>query len=79
VLQLRLLDPWTEESLVPLGITARAELIDLMARILVAVFQTEGGNPNGGAYVHCKDQTGAPCAQSHRLPAPIERETGEAE
>ena len=32
-----------ENEAVPMDATARADLIDLMARILVAVFQVEGG------------------------------------
>jgi hypothetical protein len=45
VLQLQLLDLRirTEDVAVPMDVTARTELIDLMARILVAVFQAEGG------------------------------------
>jgi hypothetical protein len=80
VLQLRLLSLIrTEESLVPIGATARAELVDLMARILVAVFQIEGRRLHDGASVQSQDQAGAPCAQSHCLPASIQRETGAAE
>ena len=33
-----------ENEAVPMDAKARADLIDLMARILVAVFQAEGGN-----------------------------------
>jgi hypothetical protein len=33
-----------ENEAVPMDAKARADLIDLMARVLVAVFQVEGGN-----------------------------------
>jgi hypothetical protein len=79
VLQLCLLNPRTEESLVPIGTTVRAELVDLMARILVAVIQAEGGKLNDAAYVQSQDQAGAPRAQSDCLPPAIQREAGAAE
>jgi hypothetical protein len=43
VLQLQLRDLMirTENEIVPMDATARTELIDLMARILVVVFQAE--------------------------------------
>ena len=49
--QLRLLDLMIrkEEAAVPIDATARAELIDLMARILVVVFQAEGGRADDRA------------------------------
>jgi hypothetical protein len=56
-----------EDEDVPMDAMARADLIDLMARILVAVFQTEGG------------RAGAPGSQSHCLPAAVQRETSTAE
>ena len=45
VLQLQFLDLMIrkENEAVPMDAKARADLIDLMARILVAVFQVEGG------------------------------------
>jgi hypothetical protein len=44
-MQLQLLDLMIrkENEAVPMDATTRAELIDLMARILVAVFRVEGG------------------------------------
>jgi hypothetical protein len=44
VVQLQFLDLMirTENEDVPMDATARADLIDLMARILVAIFQVEG-------------------------------------
>lgn len=45
VLQLQLLDLMIREenAAVPMDAKSRAELIDLMARVLMAVFQVEGG------------------------------------
>ena len=42
-LQLLVLKIPTEDVAVPMDATARTELIDLMARILVVIFQAEGG------------------------------------
>jgi hypothetical protein len=56
-LQLLRLDR-TEEELVPLQGTARAELVDLMARILVRVFQTEGRRTDERASIQSQDQAG---------------------
>jgi hypothetical protein len=46
VVQLQFLDLMIrkESATVPMNATTRADLIDLMARILVVVFQVEGGN-----------------------------------
>ena len=38
----------TENGIVPMDARARADLIDLMARILVVVFQAEGGSVDDG-------------------------------
>src|ERR1019366_8005906 len=48
-----------EDVALPLDPTARTELIDLMARILVAVFQAEGEEINDRAFVQSQDQAGA--------------------
>ena len=45
---------------VPVDAKARADLIDLMARILVAVFQAEGGKLDDGDAVQSQDQAGTP-------------------
>jgi hypothetical protein len=81
VVQLQLLDLMIRKKneAVPMDAKARADLIDLMARILVAVFQAEGGKVDDGIPVQCQDQAGAPGSQSHRLPAAVQRETGTAE
>jgi hypothetical protein len=59
MLQLQLLSlARTEEELVPVDVTVRAELVDLMARILVTVFQTEARRIDEGAVIQSQDQAG---------------------
>jgi hypothetical protein len=41
-------------------VTVRAELVDLMARILVTVFQTEARRIDEGAVIQSQDQAGTP-------------------
>jgi hypothetical protein len=48
----------TEEELVPVDLTVRAELVGLMARILVTVFQTEARRTDERATLQSQDQTG---------------------
>jgi hypothetical protein len=61
MLQLQLLSlARTEEELVPVDVTVRAELVDLMARILVTVFQTEARRIDEGAVIQSQDQAGTP-------------------
>lgn len=61
MLQLQLLSlTRTEEELVPVDVTVRAELIDLMARILVTVFQTEARRIDEGAVIQSQDQARTP-------------------
>jgi hypothetical protein len=81
VLQLQLLDLGIrkDDVAVPIDITVRTELIDLMARILMAVFQTEEGRVHDGASIQSQDQAGALGSQSHRLLTAIQRETGTTE
>ena len=56
MLQLQLLSlNRTEEELVLVEATARAELIDLMARILVTVFQTEPRRANESTSIQSQD------------------------
>ena len=50
-----------------------------MARILVAVYQAEGGRANDGAFVQSQDQSGAPGSQGDRIFTAVERETAAAE
>jgi hypothetical protein len=81
VVQLTLLDLMilNQSEAVPMDAKARADLIDLMARILVAVFQVEKGKVDDRDAVQSQDQAGAPGSQSHRLPAAVQRETSAAE
>ena len=51
-----------ENEAVPMDAKARAELIDLMARMLVVVFQAEGGKVDDRDIVQSQDQAGAPGA-----------------
>ena len=48
----------TEEELVPVDETVRGELVGLMARILVAVFQTEVRRIHERASIQSQDQAG---------------------
>ena len=56
--QLRLSLARTEEELVPIDVTARAELVGLMACILVTVFQTQVRRTDERASVQSQDQAG---------------------
>lgn len=59
MLQLQLLSlNRTEEELVLVEATARAELVDLMARILVTIFQTEPRRANESTSIQSQDQAG---------------------
>jgi hypothetical protein len=86
VVQLQLLDLTigTENGIVPLDAMARADLIDLMAHILVVVFQAEGGSVDDRIVddrgpVQSQDQAGALSAQGHRLLTAIQPETSTGE
>ena len=48
----------TEEEPVPVDKTVRGELVGLMARILVAVFQTEVRRTDERASIQSQDQAG---------------------
>ena len=50
----------TEEELVPVEETVRTELLNLMARILVRVFQTEVRRTDERASIQSQDQAGTP-------------------
>jgi hypothetical protein len=61
VLQLLLLSLTPpEEELVPVDLTVRTELVGLMARILVTVFQTEVRRTDEPASIQSQDQAGTP-------------------
>src|SRR5208337_1495445 len=64
VVQLQLLDLMirNESNPVSLDAATRADLIDLMSRVVVAVFHEEGGS-NARSRIQSQDQTGAPGAQ----------------
>ena len=64
-----------ESESAPVDATVRADLIDLMARILVAVFQAEGGKVDDRTSLQSQDQAGTSGAHGDRLLAAIERET----
>ena len=64
-----------ESESVQMDAMMRADLVDLMARILVAVFQGEGGSVDDRADVQSQDQAGASGSQGHRLLTAIQRET----
>ena len=52
----------TKEEPMPVGETVRAELVGLMARILVAIFQTEVRRTDERASLQSQDQAGTPGA-----------------
>ena len=59
MVQIQLLDLRIEkESEVPMDAAIRFDLIDLMARVLVVVFQAEGGRVDDRGFVQSQDQTG---------------------
>jgi hypothetical protein len=61
MLQLQLLDlTRTEEEIVPVEVAGRAELVNLMAHILVTVFQTETRRLNERTSIQSQDQAGTP-------------------
>jgi len=68
-----------ENGAVPLDAAVRADLIDLMARVLAVVVHEEGGRVDYSGFVQFQNQAGALGPQSHRLLAPVQRETGSAE
>jgi hypothetical protein len=68
-----------ERGAVPMDAATRAGLIDLMARVLVAVFHEERGSDNDRGPVQSQNQTGAPGSQGDCLPAAIQRKTSTTE
>jgi hypothetical protein len=65
-----------ESEIMPVDATVRADVVDLMARIVVAVFEAKGERVDDRASLQSQDQTGASGAQGDRLLTAIERETG---
>jgi hypothetical protein len=68
-----------EFGAVPMEAAARADLIDLMARALIAVFHEEGKRVDDRGLVQSQNQTGASGSQGDRLPSPIHRQTSTTE
>lgn len=60
MVQLQLILARTEEELLPVDVTVRAELVGLMARILVAAFKTEVRRTDERASMQSQDQAGTP-------------------
>ena len=60
MVQIQLLDLRIEKEseAVPMDAAIRSDLIDLMARVLVVVFQAEGGRVDDRDFVQSQDQTG---------------------
>jgi hypothetical protein len=81
VLQLQLLDLMIrkENEVVPMDATTRADLIDLMARVIAAVFHEEGRRGNDRALAQSQNQTGASGSQGDRLPSAIQRKASTTE
>jgi hypothetical protein len=61
-----------ESGIVPVDATVRADLVDRMARILVAVFQAKGERVDDRASLQSQDQVGASGSQGDRLLTAIE-------
>jgi len=80
-MQLQLLDLMIDRGDVPVPMDGRVqlELIDLMASILVAVFEAQQGRVDESALVQSQNQAGASGAQSAGLLAAVQRQTGAAE
>jgi hypothetical protein len=63
----------------PVNAMVRADLVDLMARCLIAVFQAEGGRLDDRTSLQSQDQARALSSQGYRLLAAIERQTSATE
>jgi hypothetical protein len=73
MLQLQLLSlVRTQEELVTVEALVRGEVLDLMARILVTVFQAREREKDERASVQSENQTGPFSPESHRLLASVE-------
>ena len=68
-----------EAPAVPVNAMVRADLVDLMARCLVAVFQAEGGRLDDRSSLQSQDQARALGSQGDRLFAAIERQASTTE
>src|ERR1700726_3512452 len=81
VVQLQLLDLMISRKCgaVPMDAATRADLIDLIARVIAAVFHEEGRRGNDKALEQSQNQTGPSGSQGDRLPSAIQRQTSTAE
>jgi hypothetical protein len=81
VMQLQLLDLMIEKrgAPVPMDRRVQLELIDVMASILVAVFEAQQGRVDESALVQSQNQAGASSAQSAGLLTAVQRQTGATE
>ena len=80
MVQLELLDLVVREApAVPVDAMVRADLVDLMARCLVAVFQAEGGRLDDRGSLQSQDQARALGSEGDRLFAAIERQASTTE
>ena len=78
--QLQLLNATTSKAVaVPIGAKARSEVIDLMARILVAVFPIQGEKTDESSLVPSQGEVGALVPQSGRLHTAVERQASAPE
>jgi hypothetical protein len=80
VVQLELLDLMirTGSGAVSMDAATRADLINLMARVVVAVFHEEGGS-NDRSRIQSQDQTGALGSQGDCVPSAVQRQTSPTE
>src|ERR1700745_1586191 len=81
VVQLQLLDLMIsrECGAVPMDAATRADLIDLIARVIAAVFNEEGRRGNDRALAQSQNQTGASSSHGDRLPSAIQRQASTTE
>src|ERR1700756_4491131 len=63
---------------VSMDAATRADLINLMARVVVAVFHAEGGS-NDRSRIQSQDQTGALGSQGDCVPSAVQRKTSATE
>src|SRR5271163_2152303 len=80
VVQLQLLDLMVrkESDAVSMDAATRADLTNLMARVVVAVFHEEGGS-NDRRRIQSQDQTGALGSQGDCVSSAVHRQTSTAE
>jgi hypothetical protein len=80
VVQLELLDLMIRKGsgAVSMDAATRADLINLMARVVVAAFHEEGGS-NDRSGIQSQDQTGALGSQGDCVPSAVQRQTSPTE